>query len=175
MEDFEKRCAYSLVHVETISEHNMHVDHHDPTVKGKKLHAYGNLYPAASLCNNSKSGVWPTKKERARQHRFLDPCKEQDYGEHIFEDLQTCELVAVSRAGLYQIENCDLNNKWLTGKRLERRKDDKLRYQTMAIARWGSDPRTDILLQSVIASLTEKMKLHIPAIPPPPQGVAIIA
>jgi hypothetical protein len=107
------------MHVKTSSEPGMEVDHYNPTLKGNKYHAYGNLYPAISLCNNAKTDVWPKSAKKSRQ-RFLDPCKEQDYGEHIFEDSNTGELLTDTEEGIFHIENIDLNNEWLKEKRRER-------------------------------------------------------
>jgi hypothetical protein len=41
--------------------------------------------------------------------RLLNPCKETDYGEHIFEDPATGELKGASPPGCTQIRICDLN------------------------------------------------------------------
>lgn len=123
MEDFDERCAYSLVHVEEIGKLNMEVDHFNPTLKGKKRHSYRNLYPATSVCNRAKSHVWPTTKDIQKRRRYLDCCKETEYGVHLFEDRTTGELLPVTPEGVYHVENCDLNNDWLKRKRRERSED----------------------------------------------------
>jgi len=174
MDDFERRCAYSLVHVEITGEHNMEVDHHNPTLKGKKLHAYANLYPAYSVCNNAKSGVWPSKREIALRLRFLDPCKEQDYGNHIFEIAATNELVAVTPEGVFHIENCDLNNRWFKNKRRERDEDEEFLKHRNILPKFGADPALSDLL-NLLQPITARMKWRLPPIPPPPPDKQIIA
>ncbi len=174
MEDFERRCAYSLVHVETLSDHNMEVDHHNPTIKTRKLHAYGNLYPAISLCNNSKSGVWPKPKQMAQRLRFLDPCKEQDYGVHLFEDPDKgCELVAVSPEGLFHWENCDLNNEWLKRKRRERNEDIEFKTAYVCVLKADKNPENQLLL-SLLQPILDRMQRNIPSIPRSLPGARII-
>jgi hypothetical protein len=169
MEDFEKRCAYSMVHVDATSEHNMEVDHRDPTIRGKKLHAYGNLYPAFSLCNNSKSGVWPTKNDLKERRRYLDCCKEQDYGNHLFEDVASGEILTVSKEGVFHVENLDLNNDWLKTRRRERTEDKKILETMKALApQVSGELRREA--ERDIATLTERLKKAIPEIAPLPYG-----
>jgi hypothetical protein len=95
----------------------MEVDHYDPTIKNKKRNAYKNLYPAVSQCNNYKRARWPAKKQLEQRLRFLDPCKETDYDNHIFEHQPTGVLLPVSPEAVYHVENCNLNSAWLSQKR----------------------------------------------------------
>ena len=125
MEDFDKRCAYSLLHVDVTSEPNMEIDHHNPK-RGSRRHVYGNLYPAFSLCNGAKLAVWPSKNDLKKRRRYLDCCKESDYNVHFFENRKTGELLPVTPEGVYHIENCDLNNAFLKNKRRERTEDQMI-------------------------------------------------
>lgn len=169
MDDFAGKCAYSMISVEAVCEHNMEVDHHDPTIKGKKLHAYGNLFPAFSLCNNAKSGVWPKAADVARRKRFLNPCKEQDYGEHLFEDPATGEIVTDTPEGVFHLEGLDLNNEWLMKKRRQRTEDKQLLSQRAIVAK-----DTVSLEAKVFDTLFQRIERlgneSIPAIPPMPIG-----
>ena len=52
--------------------------------------------------------------------RFLNCTEEQDYGEHIFEDLNTGKLYGSTPAGCFHIERLDLNGPYLCHKRRQR-------------------------------------------------------
>ena len=72
----------------------MEVDHFDPTLEGEERNAYSNLLLATRHCNLAKGDRWPNEEDRAAGIRFLNPCEEQDYGVHLFEDPVTNELSA---------------------------------------------------------------------------------
>jgi hypothetical protein len=170
MEDFGSRCAYSMLHVERVSQHNMEVDHHNPEITGKKLHAYGNLYPAFSLCNNSKSGVWPKPNQRKQlRQRYLDPCKETDYGAHIFEDLATGTLLSDTPEGIYHIENLDLNNQWLKARRLERTEDKGLLSKKAFVAKDSVGADIEIM-RTLFARVEKVVDFGIKPVPSMPNG-----
>ncbi len=84
LRDFEERCAYSMQHQSRSGP--LKVDHFDPRKKEDFLQDYDNLFPVSRYCNGKKSDRWPTKGERTAGCRFLNPCKEIDYGVQIFED-----------------------------------------------------------------------------------------
>lgn len=109
--DFSDRCAYSLQHKRQAggSPMSMEIDHFDPTIKGRDRHRYENLFLSTRHCNNKKHGNWPTPEQQARGVRFLNCCVEVDYGEHIFEDPSTHELVGATPEGKYHIRTLDLN------------------------------------------------------------------
>jgi len=52
--------------------------------------------------------------------RFLDCCREWDYGEHIFEDPTTHRVVGVTPPGRYHVRMCDLNAPHLIRERKDR-------------------------------------------------------
>ena len=120
IEDFKSRCAYSMLHVERTGDTAMHIDHFDPRLKPNYQQDYSNLYLASEGCNKAKGNNWPTKADQKLGVRFLDPCAEQDYGVHIFEDPQTHHLIGTSAAGVWQIEICNLNANHLVIERRER-------------------------------------------------------
>src|ERR1700690_2436329 len=110
MKDFESRCAYSMQHVDLAGGAKcMEVDHFNPHKKDDPIQDYANLFLASRHCNGSKRDRWPSNKDQALGLRFLNCCNEQDYGEHIFEDPDTHELVGVTPEGRYHVRNCDLN------------------------------------------------------------------
>jgi hypothetical protein len=151
-----------MQHVERIGEMAMHVDHFDPRKKKRRRQAYSNLYLAGSQCNISKGNNWPTWVERASGVRFLDPCAEQDYGEHIFEDPITHELIGATPAGDYQILMCDLNALHLV---LERRERSALQQILFGPGKVKSDFVTAL---EAIGELRRQYERSIPPIPPPP-------
>ncbi|MGH7996719.1 MAG: hypothetical protein ACREFX_10245 [Opitutaceae bacterium] len=118
LEDFENRCAYSLMHVKMVSERGMHVDHFNP--KHKNRSPYTNLFPAYGICNQAKWESWPTAKQRRLGMRYLNPCEERDYDNVIFEDPTTHLLVGTTPAARYHIDMLDLNNPSLVEHRRER-------------------------------------------------------
>jgi len=170
MEDFGKRCAYSLLHVDEISEHNMEVDHHNPTLRASQLHRYGNLYPAFSLCNNSKRKVWPKKADLKKRRRYIDCCIEQDYGVHFYEDRPSGELLPVTPEGVYHIENCDLNNDWLKKKRLDRTEDKQILTVLRSLSK-SANPKERADACKSLAAMEARVERNIPEIPLLPAGV----
>jgi hypothetical protein len=100
----------------------MEVDHFNPHKKKDSIQEYTNLFLATHHCNNAKLDRWPTNKDQRRGVRFLNCCKETDYGVHIFEDPETHEVVGVTPQGRYHVRNCDLNASHLVNERAQRAK-----------------------------------------------------
>ena len=173
MRDFECRCAYSLIHIDNAGgERCMEVDHFKPKKKfSRRPHVYSNLMLASRHCNGSKGDEWPSKELRDKGFKFINPCKEQDYGKHIFEDIETGMLIATSNQGWYQIEKCDLNAEHLVKQRLQRTKlrtilEGKKNIFTIPEGQTISDTKEDLI---TIKVSIEKIKSNcIPYIPPPP-------
>jgi hypothetical protein len=119
--DFEERCAYSMQHTYRAGGQKcMEVDHFNPNKKPDPIQEYTNLFLSTRHCNGAKRDRWPTNKERQLGARFLNCCKEPDYGVHIFEDPDTHDLVGLTPEGRYHVRNCDLNAPHLTEERAER-------------------------------------------------------
>lgn len=165
LEDFLERCGYSLMHVKQTSERQMEVDHHDARLK--KLSPYDNLFPAYSLCNRAKSDR-PDDIDRRLGIRILNPCKETDYNEQIFEDPTTHELVATTPEADYHIEILDLNNPGLVEQRRERAVLTKMLGLSVQFSpvHSVSDPEAAAVLTAFAALLRYK----IPPIDPPPKS-----
>ena len=174
MRDFAGRCAYSCQHVSRAGGPKcMEVDHFDPRRKKDVVQNYENLFLSTRHCNGAKRDR-PTAKERAAGLRFINPCKEWDYGKHLFEDPQTHRLVGVSPEGIYHIRCCDLNAPHLID---ERRDRAYIRGLGITVNHPGSlDASTD-----AIRALLAQVDLMIPAFPyltlpaptpSPPQSVA---
>lgn len=162
MKDFDQRCAYSLQHVERIGEITMEIDHHNPTLKGVALHQYENLFPATRHCNGSKLGSWPSKEAQAKGVRFLNPCKEQDYGSQIFEDPNTHVLIGTTPAAIYHIDVLQLNAHFLVQERIDRAVLSELISQTLVTVRGPG-----AVVQNQIQDLQRVLGTMIPEIPPP--------
>jgi hypothetical protein len=134
--DFEDRCAYSCQHLSRAGGLKaMDVDHFDPRKKEDFIQQYANLFWATRHCNGAKWKYWPSAGEQARGLRYLNPCREQDYGEHIFEDPQTHLLVGVTPAGRYHIRMCDLNADHFVAERRERAEIWELLRTAMTLKR----------------------------------------
>jgi hypothetical protein len=116
------RCGYSLEHVLDFGLKTMEVDHFDPTLKHPRRNRHENLIAASRHCNGAKSENWPSKELQKQGVRFLNPYIESDYGVHIFENLETGELIGATPAGRWHIEMLDLNADHLIRKRLDRTK-----------------------------------------------------
>lgn len=119
LEDFDNRCAYSMVHKDTLAKRQLHVDHFDP--KKKKRSPYGNLFPCYDVVNEAKSNA-PIVSFIDPAAHLLNPCEVDDYGHLIFENLQTGELEPHpdSAAADYHLTILDLNNANLAMMRKDR-------------------------------------------------------
>jgi len=173
--DFGKRCAYSMVHEDHADgASGMEIDHFNPTLTGRRRHVYGNLFPGAGSCNLSKSNTWPDADDLAVGMRYLNPCKEIDYGEHIFEERESGLLVATSTAGFYQIVNLGLNDSHFVRLRLDRTDLCERLYSNMFALR---DRLADVEnlehVEVVIKSLNVQLSKMIPFIPEPPYGAEL--
>ena len=166
--DFGHRCAYSLRHIKVSGKTAMCVDHVNPTLAGRKKHVYTNLVPAVSQCNGKKLANWPTKDDRKNGIRFLDPCSEQDYGEHLFEDPETHELVAASAAGQYHIDMLDLNAETFVWER-KARADFALLSGSGAKQFSGTFSQIKSKVVGMMDIVANSFDFFIPPIPPPPR------
>ncbi|MGH8019854.1 MAG: hypothetical protein ACREIA_16565 [Opitutaceae bacterium] len=164
MEDFFERCAYSLVHRLSIGDSAMNVDHFDPSKK--RVCFYENLYPACSLCNNAKGDAWPSPEDQELGARFLDPCRESDYGYQIFENPETHELVGTTTAARYHIDMLDLNNEALVAQRRER--TAWISVVNSPVIELRSSPEHDTECLRLLQVAREHAERKIPSIPPPP-------
>ena len=163
--DFSDRCAYCMSHIdEALGLSCMHVDHFDPRQKKKLDQSYDNLFLADAHCNNRKSDIWPTRSQR-KTVRFLNCCKEKDYGEQIFEDPVTHKLVATTPSADYHITIIDLNAPHLIYAREKRR---RLRAVLNMPAILKKTEFTSIEPLEDLMRLAERM---IPDIPAPPENV----
>jgi hypothetical protein len=119
--DFGGRCAYSMIHMEDAGGmYAIDVEHFNPTLKGSMRNRYSNLMLSTRHCNLKKMVYWPNAAQIREGVRFLNPTLEMDYGEHIFEVIETGELVGVSDAARYHINILGLNDKFFIDRRLER-------------------------------------------------------
>lgn len=167
LEDFEQRCAYSLVHVKGIGSSQMHVDHHNPKLKKKS--PYSNLFPAYALCNMAKGDTWPEPKQRQKGIRFLNPCSEPDYNFQIFEDPDTHLLVATTPAADYHITMLDLNHPALVEQRRERSVFEKIVNLPVVC----KSSLSDAAAASILGAFLEILRTKIPNILPPPKCAAM--
>jgi len=157
MRDFSGRCAYSMQHHSRSGP--LEVDHFDPRRKKDLMQDYGNLFPASRYCNGKKSDNWPTKTESAAGCRFLNPCQEVDYGEQIFEDPLSHQVVGVTRAARWHIRMCGLNADHLIDERRRR----AAHWQTLRgkAVRAKGDHQT---VAELIAKFRQEVELMIPEI-----------
>jgi hypothetical protein len=116
----------------------MEVDHFNPHKKNDYIQVYDNLFLATRHCNGAKRDRWLSNRQRRLGARFLNCCKETDYGVHILEDPDTHELVGVTPEGKYHVRNCDLNAPHLVEERAERAELwDLLENQPVRIENWS--------------------------------------
>lgn len=120
LRDFERRCAYSMQHMDRAGGPTaMDIDHFNAELPEGKRNEYTNLFLATRHCNGHKL-KHPNKQEKQAGLRFLNPCKEIDYGNHIFEDPNTFELWGATPLGRYHIRYLDLNADHLIEERRHR-------------------------------------------------------
>ena len=163
MRDFQGRCAYSMQHEQRAGR--MEVDHFDPRHKNDLVQDYSNLFLASRHCNQKKGDYWPNRTDLAANCRFLNPCEEIDYGEHIFEDPTTHELVGATPAGRWHIRMCGLNADHLVHERAKRAEYCSLLNAKPILIKRGAD-----VVVRLIRGFRGEVELMIPGIPPPPSG-----
>ena len=118
--DFAYRCGYCMLHERHGGDAGAFcIDHFQPRSKGGRVNDYANLYWACIPCNRYKGDLWPTPSERRVGRRFADPCQEQDYGIHFFENGQGM-LIPQTPCGEYHAQLLRLNRPLLVKRRLER-------------------------------------------------------
>jgi hypothetical protein len=145
----------------------LEVDHFDPRLKSELIQDFENLFPATRHVNGMKSDTWPTKAEQAAGCRFLNPCKEVDYGQQIFEDPHTHELLGINPAARWHIRICGLNAEPLVVER--RRRAQHLEALNNAIVRVKSNqPLQCQEILDLIMKYREEVEAMIPSIAPPP-------
>ena len=167
--DFASRCAYSMRHMRLAGTTAMHVDHVNPRLAGKARHAFKNLVLACAQCNGKKSANWPDSEQAMKGLRFLDPCAEQDYGVHLFEDPDSNELIGVTTEGRYHIDMLDLNAETFVWERRFRAAYRKLTKST-AMQIGGSFENLDGLQSMIRKIVSGSIEDLIPPIPAPPSA-----
>lgn len=171
MKDFECRCAYSMVHMDLAGgESSMEVDHFKPKKKfPKKANSYSNLMLASRHCNGKKGDAWPTREMKKLGFEFINPCKELDYGNHIFEEIETGKLVGATNKGWYQIDKCMLNAPHLIRQRRDRTKLLKLIRSSVpvCIPEDKTIQEAERQLKEFRDRISDIEKKYIPYIPPP--------
>jgi hypothetical protein len=161
LEVFEHRCAYSRRHDLVTGKSCLDLEHFNPTLTGKARHRYDNLMVGTHLSNMAKRKIWPSLRDRRKGIRFLNPCKEQDYGTHLFEDPISHRIVSSTPAGRFHIVTCNLNDESYVWERTRRA---NLRAQI-------SQPRIFLMSPEEISPLVNEVsrlvEVMIPPIPAP--------
>jgi len=151
-----------MQHSLTLGITTMEVDHFNPRLPNRLRHRYVNLYLASRHCNNSKRQHWPTPAQDKRGLRFLDCCREWDYGKHIFEDVVTHRVFGVTSEGRYHVRMCDLNAPHLINERKIRTQLRLALTSSLAIIR---DLDKGLELFNLMKLLNEIADRFIPPIP----------
>jgi len=163
--DFEDRCAYSCQHLSRAGGLKcMEIDHFDPRKKDRFIQEYENLFLATRHCNGAKSKFWPSGAEQALGLRYLNPCREQDYGVHIFEDSQTHLLVGITPAGKYHIRMCDLNADHFAAERRDRAEIWEMLRSAVTVKR-NQMPQVAAELAEALRKQAEQMIQEFPHLP----------
>ncbi|MHB1309328.1 MAG: HNH endonuclease [Limisphaerales bacterium] len=162
LKDFDQRCAYSLRHIARCGA--LEVDHFDPGKKKDLIQEYDNLFPATGTCNKKKGARGPTAKEAREGDRFLNPCKEMDYGGQIFENPNTFELVGTTRAARWHIRVLGLNAPDLLRERGSRARNWKILEDKSVVLCAGDGADATELIAAYRGMVSEM----IPKIPAPP-------
>jgi hypothetical protein len=158
MRDFDGRCAYSMQHHARAGK--LEVDHFDPRLKKELFHKYDNLFPASRHCNCAKSDNWPNHEELAAGCRFLNPCKEMDYGEQILEDARTHIVIGTNPAAKWHIRMCGLNAPHLVNERRRRAEHRELLHRTIVLFKGDV-----VAVRQLIEHFQDEVELMIPEIP----------
>jgi len=160
--DFAGRCGYSDQHMTRAGgKGGMDVDHHNPLLKPPHRNNYTNLLLSTRHCNGKKGKRWPTPEQKKLGLRFLNPCEEQDYGTHIFEDPTTFELWGETPAGCYHTRYLDLNAVHLMRER-RRRHELRVLKKTPCLV---TPKKLDGEVRAGLAAFNEELELMIRPIP----------
>ena len=155
-----------MQHVEYVGgDVGMHIDHHNPNLPDNIRHSYENLFLASAHCNGKKGKRWPSAEQQKLGLRYLNPCKELDYGYHIFEDPDTFEVWGATAAGVYHIRMLDLNASHLVNERRRRFQLRALLESPNAVFFSGVVGVDNSTTRAGIAALHEDIELKIPLIP----------
>jgi len=145
----------------------MEIDHFDARKKNEFIQSYANLFLATRLCNGARRNVWPTANEQALGLRYLNPCREHDYGVHLLEDPNTHLLIGVTPASRYHIRMCDLNADHFVAERRERAEIWELLRSAVTIKR-HQVPQMAADLAGALRTQAEQMIPEFPSL----QGAA---
>ncbi len=144
----------------------LEVDHFDPRKKKDLIQSYDNLFPSTRHCNSKKKAVWPNKKELEAGCRFLNPCREIDYGQQIFEDAKH-RLVGITPAAKWHIRMCGLNADHLVDERARRARHWRnIRDVPIQVK------HSVVQVGQLITDLRAEVELMIPEISGPPSSMA---
>ncbi|WCJ58852.1 HNH endonuclease [Fontisphaera persica] len=141
----------------------LEVDHFDPRKKKDLIQQYDNLFPASRHCNGKKSDHWPSRTEQAAGCRFLNPCREIDYGEQIFEDPHSHLLIGLTPAAKWHIRICALNADHLVRER--QRRAEYWQLLKSAPIRIKDNIQK---VRKMVEEFRREVEIMIPEIPPPP-------
>lgn len=158
--DFKDRCAYSMQH--EVHAGQLEVDHFDPNQKKDKVQDYNNLFLASKHCNLKKLNWQPKKSEKEVGCRYLNPCREMDYGEQIFADPSSHELIGVTAAAKWHIRFCGLNATHLVRERANRAHFQNLILDVPIRIRFSIDAAA-----KAIEAFQSVVEFMIPEIPAP--------
>lgn len=135
LEEFEGRCVYSGQHWKRAGGIKcLEVDHYDPRLKKRPKQDYYNLLLATRHCNGAKGEFWPTPSELAQGLYVINPCRETDYGHHVFEDPRHHRLWGATPTGIWHIRRLDLNAPHLVCERRDRAEIWRLLRQQYGVA-----------------------------------------
>jgi hypothetical protein len=137
----------------------MEVDHFNPRLYGDRRHQYDNLMWSTRICNNAKRAYWPSREEEQLGLRFLNPCQEWDYGDHIAENPITHELIGKTPEGRYHVRMLRLNDESFVWERKTRAEFLSL----LANPKLLQGSFEEIRVQ--IAALKSQLEILIPEIP----------
>jgi 5-methylcytosine-specific restriction endonuclease McrA len=156
--DFDYRCAYCMIHEQQIGgTEGFWIDHFKPRSKDGRINDYANLYWACIGCNRSKGESWPTPAQRRQGARFVDPCREQDYGVH-FTKNEHGELVPQTPCGEYHVTRLRLNRLSRVAYRRARNRITARLADALAIVEWlEQEPATE-LNRATIAHIRQEIE-----------------
>jgi hypothetical protein len=166
LEDFEYRCAYSMRSLHLVSDREREIDHFNPTSGNRFRNHYSNLFLSSRHCNGAKSDHWPRLADRKRGIRYLNPCKEIDYGVAILENRDTGELIGQSPSAKYHIHKLDLNAPFLVELRLERTALIRLLFSKPFLWDRSRHPESFHHLESELYLISQIVRHSILPVPP---------
>lgn len=144
---FEYKCAYCTRHEgEVGGPGHFDVDHLVPqSADASKRRDFMNLVYSCHDCNLKKGRQYPSKAQIKVGERFVDPCGESRFPDHVVES-DDCKLTGVTPAGDISVRIVVADRFWVRDALRKRQKDTRIYNKRSELNRRSLRARIDQLI-----------------------------